>query len=80
MKDIVIKGKTVRRGLEMLLVCFIAAVGVNVYSIIKYHTPFYEVFTQIGYTILLTLAILAVALMVKLVVFLFRRVFAGKDN
>lgn len=70
MKDIIISGKVLKRELLVLLGCFLAALGVNVYSIIKYKTPFYEIFTQIGYVLLLMLIIWVAVTVIRLVVYL----------
>ncbi|MCQ2143401.1 MAG: hypothetical protein MJY56_04965 [Bacteroidales bacterium] len=78
MKDITISGKTLRREMLIVLGCFIVAVGVNVYSIIKYRTPFSEIFTQIGYTLILTLALLIVVTLIRLIVCLIKRIFIKK--
>lgn len=78
MKDITISGKTLRREILIVLGCFIAAVGVNVYSIIKYRTPFSEIFTQIGYTLILTLALLIVVTLIRLIVCMIKRIFIKK--
>ena len=51
MKDVVIKGKTIRRELILLALCLVAMILVNAGAIIAYHRPWTELFTQIGYVL-----------------------------
>ncbi len=51
MKDVVIKGKTIRRELIILALCLVAMILVNAGAIIAYHRPWTELFTQIGYVL-----------------------------
>lgn len=52
--------------------CFLAANLVNVYAIVKFRTPFTELFTQIGYVLILAVAIYVVMWIVRLCVMLVR--------
>lgn len=52
--------------------CFLAANLVNIYAIAKFRTPFTELFTQIGYVLILAVAIYAVMWIVRLCVMLVR--------
>ncbi len=56
-----------RRELWILLACFVVANIVNWVAIIKFQTPWYEIFTQIGY-VLVTTALLYVLLLVMRIV------------
>ena len=51
MKDIVITRKALRRELFILLGCFVFAVGVNTFAILKSARPAKELVTMIGYVI-----------------------------
>ena len=57
MKDTLITARQKKRALIALLVCFIAAFGLNLGAIIGYGTPWYEIFTQIGFVVVITLAL-----------------------
>ncbi len=57
MKDLVIPASRIRTELLTILVCFAIAVCINVGSIIHFHTPFTEVFSQIGFTVIITAVI-----------------------
>ena len=54
MKDTVITGSQKKRELLTLLVCFAAAIIANVYAIIKYSSPWSELFSSIFYVLILT--------------------------
>lgn len=54
MKDTVITADVKRRELWILLGCFVVANVVNWVAIIKFATPWYEVFSQIGYVVVAT--------------------------
>ena len=73
MKDTLITARRKRIELKTALVCLLLAVLVNIGSIIYFHTPFYEVFTQIGYTLMIALGFYLVYTAVRLIVWLFRK-------
>ena len=54
MKDTVITADVKRRELWTLLACFVVANVINWVAIIKFATPWYEVFSQIGYVVVTT--------------------------
>jgi uncharacterized membrane protein len=55
MKDITIKEKSIRRELWILLGCFVFAVCVNIFAIIKFSRPAKELFTMIGYVLVVAI-------------------------
>ena len=72
MKDIVITSARLIKELFIFATTFIIAFFVNVIAVFLFDTPWYEIFTQIGYVIALTL-------LLYLVVIIFRLIFlAGK--
>ena len=54
MKDTIITADFKRRELWILLGCFVVANVVNWVAIIKFATPWYELFSQIGYVVVTT--------------------------
>ena len=78
MKDIVISQKSVRRELWILLACFIFAVLFDLFGIIKYQKPFYEVFQTIGYEIVITAIVYAIVAILRLLVWLVLKPFKKK--
>ena len=73
MKDTLITARRKKTELLTVLACLGLAVLVNIGSIIYFHTPFYEVFTQIGYTLMIALGFYLIWTAVRLIVWLFRR-------
>ena len=76
MKDTIISAAVKRRELKILLVCFILANIVNWVAIIKFGTPWYEVFTQLGYMTVTTLIIYGLLLLVRIAYHILRRLSA----
>ncbi len=73
MKDTLITAHRKLVELKTAGVCLLLAILVNIGSIIYYHTPFYEVFTQIGYTVVIALGFYVIWTAIRLIVWLFRK-------
>ena len=78
MKDIVIKSGTVKRELFVFLVCFVFAFLMNVYAINLAGTPWREMFTQLGYVIVIALTVYLLLALIRLVVYLLIKPFQRK--
>lgn len=65
MKDSIITAEVKRRELIIWLICFAIANVVNWCAIIKFSTPWYEIFTQIGYVIVTSLIIYGLLLALR---------------
>ena len=76
MKDTVISVAVKRRELMIWLVCFVVANIVNWVAIIKFDTPWYEVFTQIGYVVVSSLVLYVLLLLVRIAYRILRRLVA----
>ena len=76
MKDTVISAAVKRRELKIWLVCFVVANIVNGVAIIKFDTPWYEVFTQIGYVVVSSLVLYVLLLLVRIAYRILRRLAA----
>lgn len=76
-KDSVITGKQKTREIIIFLACFVVAFGMNVHAIIKYATPWTELFSQIGFVCLIT-GVLYVLLWVIRIIALVVRKLIGK--
>ena len=68
MKDLTITAKQIRRELILLLVCFVIAEGVNIFSMIKYETPWTEFFTQIGFVLIITAALYIILIALRVLI------------
>ena len=66
MKDSVITAEVKRRELWILLGCFVVANEVNWAAIIKFATPWYEIFSQIGYVVVTTLILYALVAVLRI--------------
>jgi len=73
MKDTLITAARKKTELLTALVCLGIAFLINVGCIIYYHTPFSEVFTQIGYVFFIALGLYLIWTAIRLIVWLFRR-------
>ncbi len=73
MKDTLITAHRKLVELKTAGVCLLLAVLLNIGCIIYFHTPFYEVFTQIGYTVVIALGFYVIWTAIRLILWLFRR-------
>ena len=73
MKDTLITAKRKKTELLTALACLGIAFLINVVCIIWFHTPFYEVFSQIGYVCVIALGLYLIWTAIRLIVWLFRR-------
>lgn len=73
MKDTVITARAKRLELGLILGCFVAACLINVYAIVRYHTHWSELFSQIGHVVCIAAVLYLLVWLVRLVVRLFRR-------
>ena len=73
MKDTLITAHRKLVELKTAGVCLLLAVLLNIGCIIYYHTPFYEVFTQIGYTVVIALGFYVIWTAIRLILWLFRK-------
>ena len=73
MRDTLITAHRKLVELKTAGVCLLLAVLLNVGCIIYYHTPFYEVFTQIGYTVVIALGFYVIWTAIRLIAWLFRK-------
>ena len=73
MRDTLITAHRKLVELKTAGVCLLLAVLLNVGCIIYYHTPFYEVFTQIGYTVVIALGFYVIWTAIRLILWLFRK-------
>ena len=78
MKDTIISAATKRRELYILLACFVVANRVNWAVIIKFSTPWYEIFTQLGYVIVTTCLLYGLLLIVRIAWWVFTNLLKKK--
>lgn len=73
MKDIVIEKKLFLRELLILLTLFIVVNIVNIYSIIKYDTSWFELISQLHIVLIITLLLYLLISVFRLFLFLIQR-------
>lgn len=77
MKDIIIKGSSIRRELFILLASLVVAEGINLYAVISMARPAKELITMIGFVtvtgIVIYLLILIIRVLVRLIFRMFRK-------
>lgn len=67
MRDIVITSRKLKKEIYIFSACFTMAFLTNIISIIIFKTPWYEVFTQIGYVIVITVVLYLIATLFQLI-------------
>ncbi len=74
MKDTVISAHVKRREITIWLVCFAVANIVNWAAIIRFSTPWYEVFTQLGYVTVTSLLLYGLVMLLRMAWYVLRRI------
>lgn len=67
MQDIIITSKRIKKETYILSACFAIAFLINIVSIIAFKTPWYEVFTQIGYVIVIAIVLYLIVVFLRLI-------------
>lgn len=80
MKDIIISSKQLKKELRIIAICFIVAFLINIAAVIKYKTPWTEIFSQIGYVIVITFILYFVVVLVRLLVRLILKLFKKSNS
>jgi glucan phosphoethanolaminetransferase (alkaline phosphatase superfamily) len=73
MKDIIITSRRLKKEIYILSTCFIIAFLINIFSIITFKTPWYEIFTQIGYVLVITLISYLLVAIVRVIAILIKK-------
>lgn len=75
MKDITITGRCIRRETLWLSACFVIAFLINVYAVVSYHRHAIELFSQLGFVVVITVALYIAVAIVRVVIMMLRRAF-----
>ncbi len=78
MKDIIIPSRLARRELIIIIVCFLASFCTNIGAVIAYHKSWTEIFSQIGYVVVIAAVLYALLWVIRLICLLVRRLFCKK--
>lgn len=57
MKDLVISARCIRRELHFAAAAFLVAFAANLYAVVHFDRPWYELLTQLGYVVVITVVI-----------------------
>lgn len=68
MRDIVIKGKDIRREFRVFLGCIVAMEAVNMYAIAKYDGQWMELLKSIGFVLVSAIVTYMVLAVIRLIV------------
>ncbi len=69
MKDITIKASQLRKELIIFVVCFVAAFGLNIYSIAKFETDWSEILGQLHVVLGITIIIYLLVALIRFIYF-----------
>lgn len=75
-----VSSRRIRTELLSLLVCFLIAIGLNVYAIMHYGSPLSELWTSILYVLMATAVLYAVWILLRLLVFGIARLFGYRPK
>ena len=75
MKDIVITSKSIKREIFVILGCFAAAFCLNLGAIIHYHHPAFELLSQIGYVVVISVVLYVLLMIVRIIIWVIRSIF-----
>lgn len=75
MKDLVITSKRLKKETYIIATCFLIASLINIAAIILYKTPWYEIFTQIGYVVFITSIFYFLTIFFRLIIYMIRRLY-----
>lgn len=74
MKDIVISAYRIRREGRFAAAAFIIAFTANIYAIVHFDRPWYELFTQLGYVVVIAVVIYLLLWIPRLLVWVALRI------
>ena len=75
MRDIIITGEIRKKELRILLICFAISFLINIAAIIIYRTPWIEMFSQIGYVLVIGLVLYLTVTLIRLLLRTIRKLF-----
>lgn len=78
MKDLTITSKQLKKETYILSSCFAVSFLTNITSIILFKTPWYEMFTQLGYVVIITFFLYLLIVIIRTVVSLVRKLITNK--
>jgi uncharacterized membrane protein len=80
MQDLIIPSKRLKKETYILSACFVAAFLTNIVSIITFKTPWYEIFTQIGYVLVITIVLYLIVSFFRFIIYLTGRLIRNQGE
>lgn len=78
MKDIIISSRKIKREKNFYLICFLLSFVINIIAILVYTRPWTEMFTQLGYVLVMSLFIYFMLWIPRLLIIGLRLLFRKK--
>lgn len=78
MKDIVITSSRIVREVQIFAVCIVVALAVNVYSIMRFHTQWKELFTTFHITLAIAAIVFAAIALLRILTFYGKQILRRK--
>jgi len=75
MKDHIITAKYQKKEFRILLFCFVFVFLLNIAAVIIYKSPWLEIFTEIGYVLLITMVLYFLFLLIRMIIFFIKTLF-----
>jgi len=69
MNDLIIRAKTLKREGVILIILFVVSFLVNLYAVIAFDGSYLELFTQIGWVLVITLVLYLVIALIRTAVY-----------
>ena len=73
LKGLYISPKRLKKEIAIFAICFIIGFILNIYAIIRFQTSWHEIFSQLGYVLLITISLYFIVFFIRLILFLIRK-------
>jgi len=75
MKDITITGKRIKTEIIFYIISFCIAVILNIHAIVKYNSPWSELFSELHVVFIISFVVYLLLLLVRLIIWAIMRLF-----
>ena len=78
MKDIIITSQKIKRERNIYLICFLLSFAINIIAILVYTRPWIEIFTQLGYVLVISFFIYFILCIPRILIIVLRHLLRKK--
>ena len=78
MKDIIITSQKIKRERNIYLICFLLSFAINIIAILVYTRPWIEIFTQLGYVLVISFFIYFILWIPRILIIVLRHLLRKK--